>query len=242
LGLTKTATGYIDNDADGTLSPGDTVVYQLDWSNTGNADATGAVLTDDPDETYVASIGAISDGGIYDGLTISWTIGTVTASASGTVTYSATLQAAGTFADGTTAVVNTVVLTSTEDGPETDTETVTVTATADLSVVKGLDSSESVTATFANLASASSDEGVSATSNTVSNTVTVTTRLTRTLTISNPGDATATNVTLSDTLPAGTTFESATGGGLESLGTVSWSLGSLAPGASTTVSVTVTTD
>ena len=47
---------------------------------------------------------------------------------------------------------------------------------------------------------------------------------------------------VTDAVPAGTTFVSADGGGTESLGTVTWALGGLADGASTTVHLTVHVD
>jgi len=242
LSVSKVSTGYTDTDGSGALSPGDTVHYGVTYANGGNASATAVALTDDPNEAWVVSNGAISGGGLYDGDVISWSLGTLAPGASGTLTYAATLAPAGTFGDGTTPVDNTAVLTAAEDGPVTATETVTVIAAADLAVVKALVSAADVTAAFDNLASASSGEVAAATSNTVSTTVTVTTRLTWSLDVTNPGDATATSVSLSDTLPAGTTFESATGLHSEVGGTVTWSLGDLAPGASTQVSVTATTD
>ncbi|PYT16815.1 MAG: hypothetical protein DMF51_03805, partial [Acidobacteria bacterium] len=63
--------------------------------------------------------------------------------------------------------------------------------------------------------------------------------LTYTLSYSNTGSAGATGVILSDTVPANTTFVSATGGGSLSTGVVTWSIGSLAAGASGSVTLTV---
>ncbi|MFO0593676.1 MAG: Ig-like domain-containing protein [Myxococcaceae bacterium] len=61
-----------------------------------------------------------------------------------------------------------------------------------------------------------------------------------TLSYANAGPGTAYNVTLTDVLPAGTTFVSATGGGTNVAGTVTWTLGTLVSGASGSVTVTVT--
>jgi len=47
-------------------------------------------------------------------------------------------------------------------------------------------------------------------------------------------------VVVTDTLPAGVTFVSATGGGVNNSGRVSWSLGALANGQVSNVTVTVT--
>jgi len=60
-----------------------------------------------------------------------------------------------------------------------------------------------------------------------------------TLTYQNIGTATATTTVLDDTLPAGAIFVSASNGGSESGGGVTWNLGDLDPGASGTVQVTM---
>ena len=48
------------------------------------------------------------------------------------------------------------------------------------------------------------------------------TDLTYTLSVTNAGPSDATNVVVSDPVPAGTSFVSADGGGLEAAGTVAW--------------------
>ena len=55
--------------------------------------------------------------------------------------------------------------------------------------------------------------------------------LTYTLVVTNDGPSDATNVVVTDDVPAGTSFVSADGGGLEAAGTVTWNLGTLADGA-----------
>src|SRR5207245_2786381 len=66
--------------------------------------------------------------------------------------------------------------------------------------------------------------------------------LTYTIGVSNDGPSDATGVTLSDPIPAGTSFVSADSGGSLSAGTVTWSIGALASGASTTVHLVVQVD
>ena len=60
-----------------------------------------------------------------------------------------------------------------------------------------------------------------------------------TITVANKGDAPAKNTVLTDALPAGTQFVSASNGGKMAAGKVTWQLGTLQPKDSATVSVTV---
>lgn len=57
--------------------------------------------------------------------------------------------------------------------------------------------------------------------------------------VTNKGDAVARDLVVTDTLPAGAKFESATDGGRAAAGKVQWALGELAPGASKKMSVTL---
>ncbi|QOJ00351.1 MAG: DUF11 domain-containing protein [Phycisphaeraceae bacterium] len=61
------------------------------------------------------------------------------------------------------------------------------------------------------------------------------------ITISNTGDATASQTVIEDPVPAGATFVSASDGGVNTNGVVRWNLGDLAPGATKTVTLTVNT-
>jgi uncharacterized repeat protein (TIGR01451 family) len=62
------------------------------------------------------------------------------------------------------------------------------------------------------------------------------------LTVRNTGDAVAANTMITDVLPAGATFVSASDNGLKSGDKVTWSLGDLAPKAAKTVTLTVKSD
>ncbi len=66
--------------------------------------------------------------------------------------------------------------------------------------------------------------------------------LTFTLDYSVAGNAPATEVMIEDAVPAGTTFVSASGGGIESGGVVTWNLGTLLPPASGSVTMVVRAD
>ncbi len=63
--------------------------------------------------------------------------------------------------------------------------------------------------------------------------------VTWTITYTNTGAGVAEAATITDALPAGTTFVSATAGGTHSAGTVTWQLGTIAPGETGSVTVTV---
>jgi uncharacterized repeat protein (TIGR01451 family) len=66
--------------------------------------------------------------------------------------------------------------------------------------------------------------------------------ITYTLAYANTGNSNASGVVLSDTLPANTTFVSATGGGTASTSVVTWSIGTLNAGASGSVQLVVQVD
>jgi uncharacterized repeat protein (TIGR01451 family) len=63
--------------------------------------------------------------------------------------------------------------------------------------------------------------------------------ITYTLDYGNTGDRDATGVTISSAIPANTSFNSATNGGSLSGGTVTWSIGTLPPGASGSIQMSV---
>ncbi|PUA29405.1 MAG: hypothetical protein B0W54_02105 [Cellvibrio sp. 79] len=64
--------------------------------------------------------------------------------------------------------------------------------------------------------------------------------VTYTLSYSNTGNATASNVVITDTLPNGMSYTSSTGSGSHSSGVVTWNIGSVAAGVSGSVTVTAT--
>jgi len=70
--------------------------------------------------------------------------------------------------------------------------------------------------------------------------VSATSNLVYTISVTNFGPSSASGVVVTDTLPAGVTFVSATGGGLNNAGIVTWALGNLGNGAVSNVTVTVT--
>ena len=139
---------------------------------------------------------------------VTWNVGDLAARTS--VTRTVTVLVNSTVAAGVTSLTNTA--TATDDGAggpdptpanNTDTDTDTLVAAPDLVVTK--------------------TDGVTAASPGDT--------LTYTLTITNIGNQGATGVTVSDTLPANTTFVSASDGGAFNGGVVTWNIGTVAAGA-----------
>ena len=149
-------------------------------------------------------------GGVEFGGTVTWNLGSLADGGSATLHVTVHVDPART-----TDVSNTASITSDVADPDASnddaTESTSVQTVADLTITKS-DSADPVVAG---------------------------TDLTYTLTVGNDGPSDATGVVVSDPLPAGTSFVFADGGGLESGGTVSWTVGGLANGASATLHVTV---
>jgi len=101
----------------GSIRPSDNICYTINYANVGTAIATNVVITDDPDETYIATVYNISNSGTYDGDTITWNIGTLGIGASGSVSYCVQLsgpQPGGAFPAGQTNVTNTACIEPTD--------------------------------------------------------------------------------------------------------------------------------
>ena len=168
--------------------PGQTLIYTVTISNAGNQGATGVTLTDTlpANTTFVSA----SDGGVFAAGVVTWNIGSLAAGAS--VTRLVEVQVNNPVPAGVTSITNTA--TATDDGTNgpdptpadnTATDTDTLVAAPDLVLLK--------------------DDGVVS--------VVAGQTLTYTLTFRNDGNQAATGVTLTDTLPANTTFVSASDGG-----------------------------
>jgi uncharacterized repeat protein (TIGR01451 family) len=211
LSLTKT----VDNS---TPTIGSTITFTVTVSNAGPSAATGVSVTDQLPTGY-AFVSDTPSQGAYDEITGIWTIGTINSGANATLDIVVTVLAAGPYANYAQ------VTTSNEPDPDStpgdgsttedddDTNTPTPAGTADLSLTK-----------------------------TVSNsTPTIGSNLTFTITVSNAGAANATNVTVTDQLPAGYTFVSATASqGAYVSGTGIWTIGTINSGANATLQITVT--
>ncbi len=203
-----------------TAVPGQGITYTITVTNNGPSNVTGATVSD----TFPASL-----------TNVSWTCsggggGTCTATGTGNISDTVNIPVGGTVTYTVTATVsasatgtlsNTATVTApggTTDptpGNNSATDTDTLTPSADLSITKS-DSPDPV--------------------------VTGST-LTYTLSVSNGGPSTAANVSVSDTLPIGVSYVSATGTGLEPVRgrrVVTCTRASLGVGAAPDITITVT--
>lgn len=204
-----TPTGTFADTVD--ASPTDVIEYQLSYSNNGTGPATGVTITDPVPEhsTFLSCTGGCTTTGSSPGSTITWTIGDVAVGGSRTVTFQVTLDS--TFDQNTTTITN--VGTAHDQNGDTDSPPATV--TVDAPPASGLvKSAADLTHSSGNAQPGDVIE--------------------YTLTYTNTGSGPATDVVLSDPVPADTTFSSCsdscdTDG--PPVTTVSWSLGTVAAGA-----------
>lgn len=201
-----------------TAAVGDTVTYTVTVVNKGDGPGSTSVV-DDYDEAHV-TISNISGDGVDDGDTITWDSGELQPGDSVIFTYDATFHGpfgggSGSCDAGQFPVVNTVTV----NGGDA-TETVCVAAAPDPSLAKSADADD------ANVGDL----------------------LTYTLVYSNGGDAEATDVRIREDIPAGTTYASCIGpdgtdGACTTTGDpvnrVRWDVGTVAPGDSVSVTLTV---
>ena len=216
LSITKT-------DGKSSAVPGTNTTYTITVTNNGPSTVTGAVVSDPlpAGTTFVlATNGATYDAGSN---TVSFTTGTLAPGAF--VSFDLTLAISPT---ATGSVSNTATVsppsgvTDPTGGNNSATDTDTLTPQADLSITK----SDFVTR---NVPKTNEVPG---------------TNVTYLITVTNNGPSTVTGATVSDPLPAGTTFVSATGGATYDAGTntVHFTTGILATGDSTSFLVTLAID
>jgi uncharacterized repeat protein (TIGR01451 family) len=201
------------------VSPGGTTTYTITVANAGPDAVNPATVTD----TFPAACTSVSYTSTAAGGATGNTAGPAAGNindaalnlpAGSSVTYTATCtidpSAAGTL-------VNTATVSSATTDPNpannTATDTDTLTASADLSLDKVL---------------------------TTGGPINVGDNVVFSLTVTNNGPATATGVTVTDTLPAGLTYVSNSCGASFVAPTLTWSVGTLAPSASATCNLTVT--
>ncbi len=212
------------------ITPGGTLVYTITYSNAGNKGATGVVITETVPahtrfETSASDPGwACSDsGGPGDTCILipGSPAGSLPAGSTGTAAFAVTVDTS--VPSGVEIIRNAISIqddgtngSDTTPGDNQDLVDTTLNAAPDLSVVK--------------------TDGVDV--------VAPGTALTYTLTVRNTGNQTATGVILTDTLPAGVTFVSASDAGTfdDSTRVVTWPGFELASGQQVTRTVNVTID
>ena len=204
---------------DSTPAEGDTVTFEIEVTNSGPDTATGIVLTDllPAGLTATAGNGVVTQG-TYDAATGLWSIGDL--ASGGTVTL--TLEGTVDVGEGGNTITN---VTTAARGNEADPSTVgddleeevVVENLADLVTEKTLISGDSTPA-----------EGDSVTFQ---------------IAVTNNGAAQATNVSLTDQLPAGITFSgSSVSQGTYNASTGLWTVGTLNDGAIAIITLTGTVD
>src|SRR5664279_1196539 len=171
-------------------------------------------------------------------------------SSAGSVTVTDTLPLGVTFVSATGGGVNTSGVVSWSLGTLTSGQvsnvTVTVTAPASGSLTNTArvstptgdpNSTNNVTAPVVTSVTPVADVAIGKTG---SASVLASSNLVYTISVTNFGPSSASSVTVTDTLPLGVTFVSATGGGVNTSGVMSWTLGTLANGQVSNLTVTVT--
>ena len=204
------------SDGVSSVVPGTNTTYTIVVTNNGPSTVTGAVVSDvlPAGVTFVSATG----GATYDPVTntVSATLGMLAPGASTSFNLTVAIGAASTGTLNNTATVSPP--TGFFDPDETNnsaTDTDTLTPQADLSITKTDGATTAVPGT----------------------------NVTYTIVVTNNGPSTVTGATVSDVLPAGTTFVSTTGGVYDSAAnTVHFTTGTLAPGGMTTFQLTVAVD
>ncbi|MFC2077649.1 hypothetical protein ACFLTM_02445, partial [Candidatus Bipolaricaulota bacterium] len=198
---------------DSAPNEGDTITYSITATNNGPDDATSLEITDGL-PAGLTLVSAVPGLGSYDSGSGVWTVGTLTVGATATLTVTATVDSGtGGQTLTNTAAVSAVDQADPVPGNNSDGAQVTV-QSADLIVTKVV-----------------SDDAPD-----VGDTITFT------MTVANNGPAAATSVELTDGLPVGLTFISATpsAGTSYDSGSGIWTVGGLAVGALATLTAEAT--
>ena len=208
--------------ASGNATPaeGDTVTFQIDVTNNGAAQATNVSLTDSLPAGITFTASTVSQG-TYDAASGLFDIGTLNVGQTATITLTGTVEVGeggNTITNVTTAATGDQVDPSTV-GDDLEESIDVVDNTTDLVTVKTLASGD-----------ASPDEGDVVTFE---------------ITVTNDGPADATNVDLTDLIPAGLTATANNGGitqGSYDAATGNWTIGTLVNGAAATLTIEGTVD
>jgi uncharacterized repeat protein (TIGR01451 family) len=214
-----TTSGSFGNTA--SASPGDTIEYRIVLTNSGNAAASGVVVTDAvaANSSYVASSCTGGTSCSFSSPTVTWQVGSIAANG-GTATLTFRVTLASSFPAGTTQVKNTAVIDDDQENPKpTDETTTNVSANPNVTGNKDV---RNVTAggSFANTASASPGDTIE-----------------YRIVLTNSGNAAASGTTVTDAVAAGSSYvANSCTGGTSCTGTatnVSWTVGTIAANGGT---------
>jgi len=190
---------------------GNNVIYTVTVTNTGPATATNVQITDLLPLGVTYQSYSATQGGYASGSGL-WTVGTLANGASATLSITVTVTGAGAITN--TATITAVDQPDPDPGDNSDSVTINpVTSDADLSVLKDVSNHTPY-------------EGAS---------------INFTVVVTNTGPADATSVQITDSLPAGVTYQSFSATqGVYASGTGIWTVGTLLDGASATLTITAT--
>ena len=197
-----------------TIYPGENITYTIQYANTGNAVATQVRITDQlPTGTTFVSA---TNGGVENQRTVAWTIGHLAPGDTGNVQF--TVKADFGLIDGT--VISNIAHISSQEGVDALSNQVDVVVIIKPVEVPSLELKKSASGS----------------------TIYPGENITYTIQYANTGNIATTQVRITDQLPTGTTFVSATDGGVEDQGIVTWTIESLAPGDTGSVQFTIKAD
>ncbi|WP_422349955.1 PKD domain-containing protein [Flagellimonas sp.] len=201
-----------------TANPGDTVTFTLDVFNddaSSASDATGVSVRDVIPSGYTLVPGTVSNGGVYNigDLSITWSNLSISNGATLSLTFDATVNVSGSYQNTAEITANDLFdIDSTEGNGiagEDDQDSAQVTILAsDLSLTKDVSAASSATPN-------------------VGDTVVFE------LTVTNAGPDAATNVSVEDVVPSGLTIGTINNGGINTSGTIAWTIANLAVGSTT---------
>ncbi|MES2672928.1 MAG: InlB B-repeat-containing protein [Pseudomonadota bacterium] len=193
------------------------LTFTLNYANDSTVSVTGASITGSlpSGATYVTCTGGTGCSNTLGSL--SWPLGTLAGGATGSATLVLTVPSSWTTSSLTQAA--TLAATAPDASPVTKAATSTV-------AVTGYSAISAAAFTLTKSANATQIAPGGA--------------VTYTIAYANYGGTSASSVVITDSLPAGMTYVSATGGGVNASNTVTWTIGAVAAGASGSVTVTAT--